>query len=65
MERDSRRPLSETTRSLRDLQDWGVDLSLIESSLARSPRQRLDIMLERLALVTALQRGIDHHPLTH
>jgi len=50
---------------LRDLQDWGVDLSLIESSLARSPRQRLDIMLERLALVTALQRGIDHHPLTH
>ncbi len=65
MERDSRQPLSETTRSLRDLQDWGVDLSLIESSLARSPRQRLDIMLERLALVTALQRGIDHHPLTH
>jgi len=65
MERDSRQPLSETARSLRDLQDWGVDLSLIESSLARSPRQRLDIMLERLALVTALQRGIDNHPFTH
>lgn len=63
-----RRQVSEETRQrLKELEEWGVDLSLIASSLARTPEQRLAIMLDRLELVNALhramhnKRGADSH----
>lgn len=48
---------ADPAKRLRELEEWGVDLSLIDSSLARSPRERLDIMQDRLALIDALRRG--------
>lgn len=49
--------IDDTARRLRELAVWGVDLSLIQSSLARSPRERLEIMQGRLELIAALKRA--------
>ncbi len=54
-----RRMSEETRRRLKELEEWGVDLSLIASSLARTPEQRLDNMLGRLELIDALRRGME------
>lgn len=54
---------ADPAKRLRELEEWGVDLSLIDSSLARSPRERLDVMQDRLALIDALRRGRIEPPL--
>jgi len=54
-----RRMSEETLARLKELEEWGVDLSLIASSLARTPEQRLDNMLGRLELIDALRRGME------
>ncbi len=42
---------------LRDLQRWGVDLSLVESTLAQTPTARIANMERQLMLVRRLQRA--------
>ncbi len=42
---------------LRELQRWGVDLSLIEATLAQSPLQRIANMERQLRFVRQLQRA--------
>lgn len=43
---------------LRELADWGVDLSLIQSSLARTPTERVQRMVGLLRLIEELRRTI-------
>ena len=55
----SAEPLSpeQTEARLRELEAWGVDLSLVWASLQQSPNQRLDRMLGVLAFSQELQRA--------
>ncbi len=53
-----RRMSEEKLARLKELEEWGVDLSLIASSLAHPPEQRLAIMLDRLELINALRRAM-------
>ena len=47
----------ETRQRLRELEEWGVDLSLIRASLRRTPTERITRMIELLELVEELRRG--------
>jgi hypothetical protein len=42
---------------LRQLAEWGVDLSLVEAHLAMTPTERLQRMIELLAVGEALHQG--------
>ncbi|HVA90312.1 MAG TPA: hypothetical protein VNL71_10775 [Chloroflexota bacterium] len=42
---------------LRELRRWGVDLSLVEAALARTPSERIHEMERQLAVVRQLQRA--------
>lgn len=42
---------------LRELEEWGVDLSLIRTALARTPTERILLMQDRLALMEEMQRS--------
>jgi hypothetical protein len=55
----SAEPLSpdETAERLRELAAWGVDLTLVRASLARTPTERVYRMLDLLALSEALRAG--------
>ena len=55
----SAEPLSpeQTEVRLRELEAWGVDLSLVWASLQQSPTERLDHMLGVLAFSRELQRA--------
>ena len=55
----SAEPLSpeQTEVRLRELEAWGVDLSLVWASLQQSPAQRLACMLGVLAFTQELQRA--------
>jgi hypothetical protein len=55
----SAEPLTpEQTRArLRELKEWGVDLSLVRESLQQTPQQRLDQILAVLALTLELKRA--------
>ena len=55
----SAEPLSpeQTEVRLRELEAWGVDLSLVWASLQQSPTERLDHMLGVLAFSQELQRA--------
>jgi hypothetical protein len=55
----SAEPLSpEATRErLQELAAWGVDISLAEASLRRTPTERVQRMLGSLRLIKELQRG--------
>ena len=47
----------ETAERLRQLEAWGVDLSLVEASLSRTPTERVTRMLELLAFGNALHEA--------
>ena len=47
----------ETSQRLRELEEWGVDLSLIRASLQRTPTERVTRMLELLELARELRRA--------
>lgn len=55
----SAEPLSreETVERLRQLEAWGVDLSLVEASLSRTPTERVTRMLEIVAFGNALHEA--------
>lgn len=55
----SAEPLSpeQTEVRLRELQEWGVDLSLVWASLQESPEQRLDHMLGMRGLTQEIRRA--------
>ena len=55
----SAEPLSpeQTEVRLRELEAWGVDLSLVWASLQQSPTERLNHMLGVLAFSQELQRA--------
>ncbi|MGI8553532.1 MAG: hypothetical protein ACR2PL_22515 [Dehalococcoidia bacterium] len=55
----SAEPLTPEERAvrLRELADWGVDLSLVWASLQRTPTERVIRMLDHLELVRELRRG--------
>jgi hypothetical protein len=50
---------SQRRARLRELQRWGVDLSLIEISLRQSPGERIANMERQLRLVRRLQQAAD------
>ena len=56
----SAEPLTPEQREarLRELADWGVDLSLIQSSLARTPTERVQSMVGLLRIIEELRRTI-------
>ena len=47
----------ETRIRLKELEAWGVDLSLISASLQRTPTERIEHMLGLLELIKELQLG--------
>lgn len=47
----------ETRERLRELEAWGVDLTLVRASLKRTPTERIERMLGLLELADELQRG--------
>lgn len=59
----STEPLSpeETAARLRQLDAWGVDLSLVEASLSRTPTERVTRMVDLLAFGNALQDAYATH----
>lgn len=52
-------PLTSEQREarLRELEEWGVDLSLIRTALARTPTERILLMEDRLALIEEMQQA--------
>ena len=58
-EPDAPEPLTPEQREarLRELEEWGVDLSLIRTALARTPTERILMMEDRLALIEEMQRA--------
>lgn len=54
----SAEPLSPeaTEQRLRELAAWGVDLSLIDSALARTPTERVQHMVQLLRIIEELRR---------
>jgi hypothetical protein len=57
----SAEPLSpeETATRLRELEAWGVDLSLVEASLSRTPTERITRMLDLLQFGNALHEAYE------
>jgi len=57
----SAEPLSpeETATRLRELEAWGVDLSLVEASLSRTPTERVTRMLDLLEFGSALHEAYE------
>ena len=57
----SAEPLSpeETAARLRELEAWGVDLSLVEASLSRTPTERVARMLDLLEFGNALHEAYE------
>lgn len=55
----SAEPLSrvETQKRLQDLKAWGVDLTLVQASLSRSPTERAERMISLLKLTKELRRA--------
>jgi hypothetical protein len=55
----SAEPLSpeETRKRLQELAEWGVDLSLVEASLRRTPTERIQHMVGLLRVIEELKRG--------
>lgn len=55
----SAEPLNKQERQqrLRELEAWGVDLSLAQASLERTPTERVTRMLEMLELIEELRKG--------
>ncbi len=55
----SAEPLSpeETEARLRELEAWGVDLTLVRAGLTRTPTERVVRMIELLDFVEALRQG--------
>lgn len=55
----SAEPLSSeaTAHRLQELAAWGVDLSLVQANLARTPTERIQHMLELLFLAVSLRQG--------
>lgn len=51
----------ETRQRLRELEAWGVDLSLVEASLHRTPTERIQHMVGLLRVVEELRLGFAHH----
>lgn len=47
----------ETKTRLRELAAWGVDLSLVQANLERTPSERINHMLELLQLAQSLRNG--------
>jgi hypothetical protein len=47
----------QTRERLRELAEWGVDLSLVQASLERTPTERIERLEAALELVQALQAG--------
>jgi hypothetical protein len=47
----------ETRDRLRELEAWGVDLSLVRASLERTPTKRVTRMIGSLELATKLRRA--------
>jgi hypothetical protein len=47
----------ETEVRLRELEEWGVDLSLVWASLQKTPAQRLKHMLDVLRFAQQVQRA--------
>lgn len=47
----------ERKQRLQDLAAWGVDLSLVQTSLERTPTERIIRMLELLAFARELHQG--------
>jgi len=47
----------EKRERLRELEAWGVDLTLVRASLNRTPTERIERMLGLLELADELQRG--------
>ncbi len=56
---DGLKPLTRDQREarLRELEEWGVDLSLIQTALARTPTERILLMEDRLALMEEMRRA--------
>lgn len=55
----SAEPLSpeETEARLRELEAWGVDLTLVRAGLAQTPTERVLRMIELLEFAEALRQG--------
>ncbi|HCI81835.1 MAG TPA: hypothetical protein DHW02_19340 [Ktedonobacter sp.] len=55
----SAEPLSreETQKRLQDLKAWGVDLTLVQASLSRTPTERAERMIGLLKLAKGLRRA--------
>jgi hypothetical protein len=51
----------QTLIRLRELEAWGVDLSLIRDSLGYTPSERVARMFSVLRLATALQQAMRSH----
>jgi uncharacterized protein (UPF0128 family) len=47
----------ETQKRLQELKAWGVDLTLVEASLSRTPTERAERMIELLKLAREMRRG--------
>ncbi len=47
----------ETEARLRELEEWGVDLSIVRTALARTPTERLQLLEDRLALIEEMRRA--------
>ena len=47
----------ETRERLRELEAWGVDLTLVRASLNRTPTERIERMLGLLELADELRQG--------
>ena len=47
----------ETQKRLQDLKAWGVDLTLVQASLSRTPTERAERMIELLKLARELRRS--------
>ena len=56
---DRPEPLTPEQREARlhELEEWGVDLSLIRTALARTPTERLQLLEDRLELIEEMQRA--------
>jgi hypothetical protein len=48
----------QTLARLRELESWGVDLSLVRDNLRRTPTERIAQMYGVLKLATALQQAV-------
>ncbi len=47
----------ETQKRLQELKAWGVDLTLVQASLSRTPTERAERMIDLLKLTRELRRA--------